>query len=263
MLQQLNPSVKAGAVLVPSILLSFSYDVFTPLVFLFLLLVFTWTWSGMPKKKWLMLFSPFFIGAAGFAWMTMLYAGDGYQSGEVLFSVWHFEVTEGGMEAGISLGLRSLCFIALSLLFVLTTDVTQMMHSFMQQLKLPPKLVYGIMAGFRFLPLFRHEYTVIRQAHRVRGVEAERTVSGRLRHFRRFAVPMLAGAVRRAERTALAMTAKGFTGDKNRTWYKRERVEAKDWVFAASLNGALLLVLAASWYFGYLSIFHWDAGRSQ
>lgn len=54
-----------------------------------------------------------------------------------------------------------------------------------------------------------------------------------LQRTRRYAIPLLAGAVRRAGRVALAMDARGFGASPQRTYLRRLRVEAADWVFAA------------------------------
>ncbi|WP_442852713.1 CbiQ family ECF transporter T component [Bacillus sp. J33] len=39
-------------------------------------------------------------------------------------------------------------------------------------------------------------------------------IFGKISELKRYAVPLLAGAIRKAERTAMAMESKGFTGKK-------------------------------------------------
>ncbi|CAM3949034.1 energy-coupling factor transporter transmembrane component T family protein [Alkalicoccus chagannorensis] len=260
MAEQINPAVKALTVLIPGFLLSFSFDVLTPLLFLLFLQVYVLFFSGIARKRWLLLFPPFLIAAAGFAWMAMLYTSSNFAGGDVLFSVFHLDVTSGSLVVGISLALRSLCFVSLSLLFVLTTDPTRLMLSLMQQAKLPPKITYGILAGYRFVPLFRHEFRILRQAQRVRGVTRVRGWKGRLLQVKRCAVPLLANAIRRAERTANAMESKGFTGSGERTHFHPMRVTGRDWRFFGLINGMLLVVFGLSYYFGYLRIFGIQVG---
>ncbi|WP_444685358.1 energy-coupling factor transporter transmembrane component T family protein [Alkalicoccus luteus] len=260
MTASLNPALKAVTVLIPGVILSFSFDIFTPLVFLLFIIGYTVFFSGVPLKKWLLFFMPFTVLAAGFAWMSMLYASGSFAEGRTLFTVWRFEVTTGSVAVGISLALRSLCFGALSLLFILTTDSTKFMLSLMQQFKLPPSITYGVLAGYRFLPLFRHEFQLLRQAQRVRGVGRAKGVKARMLQFRRYAVPLMANAIRRAERTANAMESKGFTGSTERTHYHHMQIQARDWSFFGLINGAMLLTFAVSYYLGYLSIFGYQAG---
>ncbi|WP_245745351.1 energy-coupling factor transporter transmembrane component T family protein [Lentibacillus persicus] len=245
-------------VLIPGIVLGLTYDVFTPLVYLMFILVVTFTMTTIPLLRWLKFFSPFLLIAAGFAWMTMLYTNQAFSGGEVIFRLWMLEVTTGSLQTGLSVGFRSLCFGALSLMFILTTDSTKLMLSLMQQCKLPPKLTYGILAGYRFLPIFRHELKILQQAHRIRGVARARGIKGRVNQFQRYAIPLLANGIRKAERVAIAMESKGFTGDPDRTHYHKMIVGKRDWLFFTLMIGALITVFVLSYHLGYLEIF----GRS-
>ncbi|MUK90546.1 energy-coupling factor transporter transmembrane protein EcfT [Ornithinibacillus sp. L9] len=255
MISSINPSIKAFAILVPGILLSLTFDMFTPLIYLLFVLVVTFGFSDVSFKRWMKIFAPFLLVALGFAWMTMLYTSDSFSGGRVLFEIWMFEVTTGAVMVGISLALRSLCFVALSLLFVLTTDSTKFMLSLMQQCKLPPKITYGVLAGYRFLPTFQNELQILRQAHRIRGVGRERGIRDKLNQFRRYSVPLLANGIRKSERVAIAMESKGFKGDVNRTHYHKMTVRKKDWIFLSVMIGSLFLVGFLSYCLGYLNIF--------
>ncbi|MGM8215510.1 energy-coupling factor transporter transmembrane component T family protein [Bacillaceae bacterium W0354] len=255
MITSINPSIKAIAVLVPGVLLSFAFDIFTPLMFLIFIVSVTFIFSNISLKKWLLFFAPLSIFAIGLAWMTMLYTDEKYNTGPVLFEFLWYEVTTGSFQVGISLALRSLCFISLSLLFAFTTDPTKFMLSLMQQFKLSPKVTYGILAGYRFLPMFKHELNLLRQAHRIRGVSRAKGMTQRLHHLKRYMIPLLANAIRKAERVAIAMESKGFTGDRERTYYYEMKVKKRDWLFLASIVGTFFLVVYLSYYFGYLNIF--------
>ncbi|PKR77134.1 hypothetical protein CEY16_10335 [Halalkalibacillus sediminis] len=255
MISSINPSVKAIAVLIPGVLLGFMFDIFTPLAYFIFILLVTFTISGISIVKWLKIFSAFLVLVLGFAWMTMLYASDTYAGGEVLFEVWEFDVTTGSVMIAISLALRSMCFLSLSLLFVLTTDSTKFMLSLMQQLKLPPKLTYGILAGYRFLPTFQEELSVLRKAHRIRGVKRSRGIRGRINQFKRYSIPLLANAIRKAERVAIAMESKGFTDERDRTHYHEMKVRTRDWVFFGAIVGMFFVIVITSYSLGYLNIF--------
>lgn len=255
MIQGINPSIKALAILIPGILLSFSFDIVTPLVFLLYVFVLTFFFSNVSIKKWLMFFAPLSLFAISLAWMTMLYTDESYATGSVMFSFIWFEVTTGSFQVGISLALRSLCFIALSLLFALTTDPTKFMLSLMQQAKLSPKLTYGILAGYRFLPTFKHELDLLKQAHRIRGISRAKGVRQRVQNVKQYVIPLLANSIRKAERVALAMESKGFTGDRKRSYYHKMNVNPRDWVFLCSMIGALFVAYYTSYQLGYLNIF--------
>lgn len=156
----------------------------------------------------------------------------------------------------ISLSLRVLCFSTLSLLFIFTTEPTKFILSLMQQCKLPPKLAYGILAGFRFLPTFKDELFIIRSAHQIRGVSRAKTIKDHFAQMRRYAIPLLASAIRKAERTAIAMESKGFTGNKNRSFYKTMVVSKTDWVFVLLMVVAFFCFSYISWKWGYFQFYN-------
>jgi len=255
MLKSINPSIKAITVFVTGVLLAFLYDPITPLIYLIFIIVVTFTLGNISIKRWLLLFTPFVFLAIGFAWMTMLYSGDKFSGGKIVFSLWIFEVSKDSMMVAISLALRSLCFTALSFMFVLTTDSTKFMLSLMQQLSLPPKLTYGILAGYRFLPTFKHELEILRQAHRIRGLGQAKGIKNRLVQLRRYLIPLMANAIRKAERVAIAMESKGFTGTTDRTHYYKLTVNKRDWIFLSVFLLVFTACVYTTYQFGYLNIF--------
>lgn len=163
---------------------------------------------------------------------------------------WPIAVNSDNAALGISIAFRILCFSALSMMFLFTTDPILFMLSLIQQCKLPPKLAYGVIAGFRFLPLLKDEILIIRQAHRIRGAASDSGLKGKLSAVRRFTIPLLAGAIRKAERTAIAMESKGFTGSRNRTFYRTITVRRADWCFFL----LVLLLFGASWLISLLFV---------
>src|SRR5699024_10341868 len=110
-------------------------------------------------------------------------------------------------------------FFAMSLLFIFTTDTTKFVMSLIHQCKLPPKFAYGFIAGYRFLPMFKEELQILKKAHQIRGIGRMKGIKGRLTQIQRYAIPLLANGIRKAERVAISMGSKGFTGDTNRTYY--------------------------------------------
>lgn len=53
-------------------------------------------------------------------------------------------------------------------------------------------------------------------------------------------IPLLAGAVRRAERSAFAMEARGFTGERRSTYYEPIGIIGRDWLMATIIIGLLI-----------------------
>ncbi|MBS3680306.1 energy-coupling factor transporter transmembrane protein EcfT [Ornithinibacillus massiliensis] len=254
MISSINPAIKAIAILIPGVLLGLMYDVMTPLLYFVFIISITFLFTTISFKKWIKMFAPFLFLVLGLAWMTMLYTSGRFSGGDVLFHIFMFEIQVGSVLTAISLALRSLCFVSLSLLFALTTDSTKFMLSLMQQCKLPPRITYGILAGYRFLPTFKQEFDTIRKAHRIRGVGRATGIKERLHQFRRYIIPLLANGIRRAERVAIAMESKGFTGDPDRTYYRELKVKKRDWLFLLMMVGVLLGIMVLSYYLGYFNI---------
>lgn len=253
-LHKINPSVKALAVCLCIIMLAFVFDPVTPMIFLTFVAALTLSFSNVSLKKWLLCFSPFILIALAYVWTAVLFPRPTVET-TVLWSFWRIEVTYEALFNGFSLGLRVLCFASLSLMFILTTKPLHFMLSLMQQCGLPPKLAYGILAGYRFLPQFKEELLILQSAHRIRGVERAKGLKERVAQIGCYAIPLLASAIRKAERTAMAMESKGFTGSKERTFYCRLCVTYHDWLFMGLLMGVLLLSAFASWQLGYLRLF--------
>lgn len=206
-------------------------------------------------NKWILLFSPFLFIALIYVWSTIMFPR--LQEGDRV--IWEFgflTLSSEGFQRGLSLGLRVLSIASLSIMFTLTTRPTEFLLSLMQQCKLPPKLAYGIMAGYRFLPLIKEEFETLQNAHRVRGVARAKNLKDKIQQLKRFVIPLLAGSIRKAERTALAMESKGFTGAKNRIFYRELTVTLKDWLFFLLMIVIVLLSAFISWKLGYLRIYH-------
>jgi energy-coupling factor transport system permease protein len=254
-LHEVNPSIKAFAIVISILILSVFFDPITPLVTIIWSVTLTFLFGRVSFKKWLLLFTPFLFIALIYVWSTMLFPR--LQEGDNVLWQWGFlTLTAEGFRRGVSLGLRVLSFATLSIMFTLTTKPTDFLLSLMQQCKMPPKLAYGIMAGYRFLPLIREEFQTLQNAHRVRGVARARTIPEKVQQLKRYVIPLLAGAIRKAERTALAMESKGFTGEKSRIFYREITVSRIDWLYFFLMISAVCLSAFISWKLGYLQFYN-------
>ena len=92
----------------------------------------------------------------------------------------------------------------------------------------PEKIVSG-----NFIPLLQRELQQLQYAHQLRGVPFN-TKWERLRHVPKLLLPLLAGSIRRAERIAFSMEARGFTSGKRTTFDKIE-INSSDFVWSGVL----------------------------
>ncbi|MGH2626731.1 MAG: energy-coupling factor transporter transmembrane component T family protein, partial [Anaerolineales bacterium] len=160
---------------------------------------------------------------------TALYADvDPAAAGPVLFRFGPWLVTRGAAVLGLGIGLRLTAILAGSLLYIATTDPSDFAVSLIQNLRLPYRFAYALLISYRFLPEMRREAETLRLAHRVRGRGRPRTLRDRLDGARLLAIPLLASAIRKSERTALAMDARAFGASQERTYLRRMQVRAGD-----------------------------------
>ncbi|MGY4688701.1 energy-coupling factor transporter transmembrane component T family protein [Salibacterium sp. K-3] len=237
-LQNVNPSLKLAAVLLIIIVMIPVFDPWTPLLLFAVTISMIIGLGGVSLRFLGMLLLPFLLFAFSFVWIQVVFPDE--RGDTVLFTIGTMPVALENVSTGISLGMRALVFGSWSLLFVLTTEPSRFMLSLIQQCRLPPRFGYGMMAAYRFLPMFRDELRQIRTAHRIRGLGEKRG----LRQFKRYFIPLMAGAIRKAERTAVAMESKGFDGRRTRTFYRRIHWSRYDAYFA----GLFLLIITAVWF---------------
>ncbi|MDY0395540.1 energy-coupling factor transporter transmembrane component T [Virgibacillus halophilus] len=197
-------------------------------------------------------FLPFTLFAFGMLWTTIMFAKGPENPSEVV-RLFGLQFSKESFQTACALALRILSIAALSLLFIFTTNIIHFILSLMQQCKLSPKIAYGVLAGCRILPMMKDELKVIHVAQRIRGVNQDRSLRGKWLQYKRLAIPLLASAIRKAERTAIAMESKGFTGSKNRTFYRTFHVSTTDWLLSLLIPALFVVSAFLSWRLGYFT----------
>lgn len=155
-------------------------------------------------------------------------------------------ITEPALWTAASLWLRLLCFALISLVFVKTTEPQRLVLSLVHQFRLNYRVAYGSLVGYRMLPLLQADYQMIRAAQRLRGMGEFSPLLHPVAWLRRYATPLLVGAVRRANRVALAMEARAFGALPKRTYRVKMSVTQADVLFvclSAVLVASVLLVV--------------------
>ena len=259
-LHRLNPAAKLAGIAVVALAATVSFDPFVLIMLAAALWLTAWLLGRIPLKQMLRWSLPLLLLPLPVMLFNALYADlSRYAQPHILWhwGIWTLSVE--GLWAGLGMGLRVMVFVASSLLFIATTDPTDFALSLVQNLKVPPRFGYGMLVSYRFLPLLRQEYETIRMAHRVRGVGERGGWRGWLVRFRRYAIPLLAAAVRKSERTALAMDARAFGALPRRTYYREMRVRRGDVVFVLALVAYVGLVFALAAHWGWVHL-QWVPG---
>jgi len=248
-LERRNPSVKLLAVVLAALALTFIFDPVTPAAIFLVTLVVGRVLGGI--RLWAQIRPLWIFVLAGVAiLLANIFFNKENATSSALVWLGPEKITGPALWAAGTLWVRLLSFALLSLVFVKTTEPQRFILSLVHQLRLNYRVAYGTMVGYRMLPLFQTDYQTIRAAQRVRGVREPRGPLHVWARTRRHAIPLLAGAVRRAGRVATAMDARAFGAFPRRTYREREIVTKSDWVFLAVCVVVVALVVVGFWLLG-------------
>ena len=243
-LYALNPLAKFAAPAPAMIALLAVRDLRTPAVFLAIAYVVLLAGVRVSPRVALVLFAAVPAAVVVIGVGFSVWADAARVSHEVvILSLGSWTLYGGALEVGFATALRLGAILTLALIGGLTTTGPDLTRSMIQQLRVPYRVGYTALAAFRFVPRFGHELDVIRAAHRVRGAAQGRGPIAALRRRMGYVVPLLAGAIRHAERVALSMDARGFGAFATRTERYLVPFRARDVVFVVVFWAATAVVL--------------------
>lgn len=199
--------------------------------------------SGLPLRRVPGRLAPVLLPAAGLAVLTLLVhpqAADP-QAAE-LVRIGPLRIVQPALEAGVTLALRLLVVAFVSLLVFAPSDPTSLADSLVQQWRLPDRFAYGTLAALRLAPLLGADWAAIGAARRLRGLESGSWPARVARLPGRLLV-LLVAAIRRAERMALAMDARGFDMGERRSRYRIVRTGRLDALVLAGAIGVALMAI--------------------
>lgn len=231
MLRTINPVFKCFGVLIPALLLSFQNNLPLNLLVAMLCLVLL-VQARVPMRKLGVTCGIIVLAAVGVFMTGYLYNSDMSQfTNSALLQ--RFGLSSSAAY-GLQLASRIIAFGLLGSLFSYTTDMQQFIAALEQQLKLPAKFSYGVLAALQLVPVIPGEYRKVRHAFIARGMRPF-ILSPKL------LAPFLIRAVKWSESLAMAMESKGFDGDAERTRYRVIGVAGRDYVFVLLLLGMMVI----------------------
>lgn len=160
-----------------------------------------------------------------------------FTPGEVVFSVWKITVTKEGISIASKMAVRLIMLVISSSVMTLTTtpnNLTDGLESLLRPLKkvkVPVHEISMMMSiALRFIPILIEETDKIMKAQMARGADFE---SGNLIKKAKALVPLLVplfiSSFRRANDLAMAMEARCYRGDVNRTKMKPLKYNKSDY----------------------------------
>jgi len=246
-LHHLNPLAKLGAVLPAMVLLLFVRDLATPIAFLVLAYAVLLTGARPTARIWAVLLLAIPAGVIVLGLSMALWTDPAQVAATpTVLRIGAWELHAGAFRSGFATGLRLGAILALSLISGLTTTGPDVVRAGVQQLRIPYRFGYTALAAYRFVPRFGYELSVIRAAHRVRGTHGGRGPFARIARGWGYIVPLLASAIRHAERVALAMDSRAFGAYSTRTERHEVPFRTRDVVFLALMLAATGAIFALS-----------------
>jgi energy-coupling factor transport system permease protein len=171
---------------------------------------------------------------------TFFFAG-----GSPLVELGPIRPTAAGAWFGTGMAAKLLTFLLLNVVLVSTTRVEELTYAF-TRLGLPYRVGFALTLAFRLVPVFVDSAAMVLQAQRLRTLgEEPRGVVQRVRRAAPVIVPVFMGALRRADRMAVALEMRGFGRPGRRSGVVRPTAGPWDAVVVAAGLAALGLAVAA------------------
>ncbi|MFF2271807.1 energy-coupling factor transporter transmembrane component T family protein [Agromyces sp. NPDC058136] len=250
-LAALNPLAKLAAPLPAMLVVVFSRDLLLPTAFIVFALLVLLIGARLSARvvAALLVGLPIAALVLGFSFGVWVDPSSvaGPAASVVLFSIGDWSFTLAAYLVGFTTGLRILAILLLSLIAGVTSTGPEFVRAMVQNLRVPYRIGYTALAALRFVPRFGHELEIIRAAHRVRGTVRGRGPIAATRRAFGTAVPLLASAIRHAERVALAMDARAFGAHPTRTERFESPWRMRDTLFIAGFVAASAIIAWATW----------------
>jgi len=247
----MDPRVKIVALLFLSVVVFMVKNIFVVVV-MCAIFSFLWSRAGLSWKAWwgfakvvlsimalIVVLQIFFYGANSQSHFIL-----GLQLGSDVGILSNYGPKWEGLEFGILLTIRFLSLIILMPMVIKTTTISQMSLG-MVRLGLPYKVAYMTTTSLNVLPTFQEEIRTIMNAQKLRGMTVfeEGTKREKFKAYPALVVPMVIGAMRRAQKMGVAMDTRAFGCSKHRTYIDTIQMRPSDWMylFLSFLIGGVLI----------------------
>lgn len=174
-------------------------------------------------------------------------------SGKVLLEIGFLKITVGGILYSLRILIRLMILIIASSMLTFTTptldlaDGIESLLNPLKKIKFPShEISMMITIALRFIPTIAEELDKIKKAQMSRGADFETGgILKRVKSFIPILIPLFVSSFKRADELAIAMEARCYRGDLNRTKMKIFKLANKDYVaiFIGLIYFALIIIL--------------------
>jgi len=151
-------------------------------------------------------------------------------------------ITQEGLILGVLITCRLAVLLLILPLFTETTPLGQIAAG-LCALGLNYRIAFIITTAFNLIPVFRDEALCIMDAQKLRGAR-----KFGIRAYTGFLLPLMLGAMKKAQVSSVSMDSRAFGVYNTRTWIEKPGIKIGDWLFLASC----LMFSAGLLFFNYL-----------
>jgi energy-coupling factor transport system permease protein len=158
-----------------------------------------------------------------------------------------------GLVFGLLVCLRIVIPLLAFVLVVMTTDVNELVLGLVK-IGVPYRIAFLFSITVRFVPLLMNEMSAIRDSQRLRGIAIESfSLPRKVLTFGRMLVPLVTGALMKAQTLEIALQSRAFSGSANRTFLEAEGqvTSPLDWLLMAAGLAFLAAAIAARLLLGW------------
>lgn len=236
LIERMNPFLKIMILIVVTLIGSFEFMPYLPLVLTLLALITVVLFSDLKMLDLFKAIKVLIIMSISYMGFILLAR---YISGQPLMII-----------TVLGLGFKIILISVYSAIFVKTTDPTELVISLIKYFKVSPKFAYAFLTAYRFLPTFKEEFEIIKHAHQVRGIEESKNVLLKIWNTKRYVIPMMATAVRKGIRISMSMETRAFGKTKSRTYYRKLTLHKDEIIYSIIYILVVLSITLILSYFG-------------
>jgi energy-coupling factor transport system permease protein len=173
-----------------------------------------------------------------------------FNSGEnyILKPFFGFYLKLDGLFSGLKIGCRLAALLLLLPILTETSSPREIARSLVC-FGINYRAAFIITTAFNLIPLFREEGRIIMDAQKLRGSNVfEGRFFAKLKAYPALAVPLVLGAMRKAQAASAAMDSRAFGAFKTRTWLEKPVMKAHDYLFFMGITAFSFIALFINYF---------------
>lgn len=152
-------------------------------------------------------------------------------------------ITDVGLNLSLVMSFRMVATVSTIPILMMTTPMTDLVVVLVEKLKIPFKYAFMFITALRFIPTLMGEIEQIMQAQMSRGYNSDtKNPFKKMIIVIPLAIPLLVSSIKKTEKMAISMEARGFASGP-RSYYRKIVMRKAD--FAALVTFASAIVLIA------------------